>query len=111
MPVERRLLDQHGRTLKVFNYDHAENKVTIQHHEDVEPVIEAVKEVRNGRGYSLFGSKELSLKASIPLTIINKWRIDDGVDVLRLGKSEFSKYLKRKVNDHYSKFRAKDKPL
>ena len=109
MTTQRRLLDHTGRTLRVFHYDSADDRVTIQTHEDVEPVIDAVSAIRN-RHRSAEGV-HMRMLGSIPVPILNKWRIDDGVDVLRLPRQEFFAYVRRKLNGDYSRFRARDKPL
>lgn len=109
MAVQRRLLDRSGRVLQVFNYDHSDGRAIIHTHEDVEPAMDAVREIRNGDRRA--AGVHMKMLGSIPVTIINKWRIDDGVDVMRLPRREFFAYVRRKLNGDYSRFRTRDKPL
>lgn len=37
--------------------------------------------------------------ASIPLIIVEKWRNEEGADILKMGQQELQRFLRRKLND------------
>lgn len=80
-----------------FHYDHSTKKCVIQETMDAEPIIEWNKERQKTDGYT--PSRQRKLLASIPLTLVHKWMVEDGVVWFRLSKQERFKYLRRKWND------------
>lgn len=105
----KRLLDHTGRVIQTYHYDDSEDKGIIHTYEDVEPVIDAVTEIKNKHRNA--EGVHMKMLGSIPVTIMRKWQIDDGVDVMRLPRKEFFSYVRGKLNGDYSKFRTRDKAL
>jgi hypothetical protein len=82
--VEPRVhLDRDGRSL------------TIEHLQDVEPILERNKALRAEPQRSDWGRHI----ASIPNVILVRWMNEDGVNVLGLSGEEWDKFLRRKLDD------------
>lgn len=83
-----------------YHYDDADDRLTIQTVQDVEPVLEANKRAFNdNHGYK---SEVFNKKAEIPDVIWMKWCDDNGIP-----RKEFcsnQKVLRRFLNDPANKF-------
>lgn len=82
-------------------------KMIIKYTEDVEPVIEQVKEDRDLRTNGFGKSKNWRKIGSIPLVIVHKWLVEKGIDLMAPGNE---KYVRQALNE-MSKFRTVDKAL
>jgi hypothetical protein len=76
-------LDSDGRSL------------TIEHLQDVEPILERNKALRAEPQRSDWGRHI----ASIPNVILVRWMNEDGVNVLGMSSEEWGAYVKRKLDD------------
>lgn len=72
-----------------------EGGFTIQRRQDVEPILERNKQLQNTPQKSDWGRHI----ASIPLVFIEKWANEEGANLLKMGKDEAAKFLKRKLSD------------
>lgn len=101
---ERRIIDRkHGdRLLSEYNgvktwhsYDEAEKKTRIRYSQDVEPIIDGNIAFQNSHdGYSK--SRDLQYVANIPLVVVNKWLVEEGIDIFNKNHAEA---VRRKLND------------
>ena len=82
-------------------------KMIIKVTEDVEPVIEEVKEERNllRNGFSKSGN--FRKIGSIPMIVVHQWLVEKGIDLMAPGNE---KYVRQALNE-MSKFRTVDKAL
>jgi hypothetical protein len=83
-----------------FHYEHDNHtpKVGIARYQDVEPILENNKILQtSGDGYN--EARDMRRVASIPMIVVEKWMVEDGVNFLALSGPERSKYLKKKLND------------
>lgn len=76
-------------------HKHADGGFTIQSTQDVEPILDNNKILQNTPQRSDWGRHI----ASIPNIVIDKWSKDHGVNLLALPKDEFTKFVRRKLND------------
>jgi hypothetical protein len=78
--MTRRLLDATPEGLvEYFHFDEAADRMTIETVHDVTAVIERNKALAaETTGYS--PSRELKHVDSIPVAVLHKWRIEDGID-------------------------------
>lgn len=110
--AEKRVLDYNpitGETV-FFEYDHLESKVTLTHEQDVSPIIERNKALHGHQDWKKAARKDDLVKyASVPNTVIIKWKQELGVDlfnpddrkkVFKLLNSPEYAYLK--VTDMYA---------
>lgn len=95
-------------TKRFFSYDpftgietwfegNGDGSFKIHYESDVEANLEANQALMN-TGWDGYVSKARELKwvAEIPMSLVLKWQVEDGVNVLEPGSSEF---MKRKLND------------
>lgn len=86
--MAKRILDYNpitGETV-FFEYDHQESKVTLTHEQDVTPVIEANKKAFGTEDWRKRARNDDLVKyASIPNTVIIKWKQELGVDLFNPG--------------------------
>jgi hypothetical protein len=75
---------------------HSDGTFTIHRRQDVEPTIEWNKVLRSQPQTRTDGLKHV---ASIPAIIIEKWMIEDGVNIFALRGYEQAKYFSRKLAD------------
>lgn len=75
---------------------------TLHHSADLEPCIENNKlHYNSGNNGWMSKAKEMKHVAEIPLLLVHKWMVEDGVDVLAKGNEGA---LKKKLNDHTYRF-------
>ncbi len=80
----KRLLDVDPLTgTKTYHeYDHLTGQATISTESDVSPILEANNSLYNDSSFKQQGMKNSMLKiASIPVDVIAKWKIEEGIDV------------------------------
>lgn len=78
-------------------YNHLTKVTTITTTADVEPVLEQNKEEYKDEDQKAAGMKSGLLKiASIPMALIHKWKVEEGIDVFNKNHAEA---VKRKLND------------
>ena len=66
-----------------MDYNELTDEVVLQYDSDVEPLLEENKILANDNDYTKQGIKQSMWKyADIPSTIMMKWLIEDGLDVL-----------------------------
>jgi hypothetical protein len=82
-------------------------KMIIKYTDDVEPIIEQVKEDKELRTNGFGKSKNWRKIGSIPLVIVHQWLVEKGIDLMAPGNE---KYVRQALND-MSKFRTVDKAL
>lgn len=83
------------------HYDPVTDATTIESRQDVEPFLEANKVLSN-TDYSQQGIKESWWHvASLPMVVIEKWKVEDGIDVFN--KNHWNA-VKRKLNDPENRF-------
>jgi|TARA_R100000093_G_C1934755_1_gene69951 hypothetical protein len=79
------------------DYDHQTKVTTIRTTADVEPVLERNKLEYNDEEQKRAGIKAGFVKiASIPMAVIHKWKVEDGIDVFNKNHAEA---VRRKLND------------
>lgn len=69
--------------------------VTIEHIQDVEPILDRNARLRSDPQKSDWGRHI----ASIPNIILVKWMNEDGANVLAMSSEEFGAFIRRKLND------------
>lgn len=74
------------------HYDESEDKLIIERVQNCEPII--IQNKIDADGFVRFG--EMCKVASIPLVLVEKWRNEEGVDILKPGHEDF---LARKLLD------------
>jgi hypothetical protein len=82
--------------MRTLFHPHADGTFTVQRREeDVEPLLDLNKHLRS------VPQKTDGLKhiASIPAIMIERWIIEDGVNVLALRGHEAAEYFRKKVRD------------
>lgn len=90
-------IDPVTRTTVYHDYDHETKQTTIQTVQDVEPYLERNKRLMSSEDYGKGGIKSGWWHvASIPNSVIEKWLIEDGIDVFN--KDHWPK-VKRKLMD------------
>lgn len=99
MMIQWKLFDYSGCVFWVFNFDYVDGWVIIYIYEDVELVMDVVCEICNG--YCCVVGVYMRMFGSILVMIVNKWCIDDGVDVMCLLCCEFFVYVWCKFNGDY----------
>lgn len=82
-------------------------KMIIKYTDDVEPVIDAVKEDREARRNGFSKSGNWRKIGSIPLVVVHQWLTEKGIDLMAPGNE---KYVRQALNE-MSKFRTVDKAL
>lgn len=94
------LYDAYGNPIR-FIYDEMTDDVTLHQKQNVEPIIEHNKKLRNWNdGYS--ASREWKRVASIPLGVIMQWLTEDKMDVAAFFQKptrEQNEYYRRKYRD------------
>lgn len=82
--MAKRILDYNpitGETVN-FDYDHAQDKIHITHEQNVNHLLDGNKRLQNSDDYTRKGMKKDMLHyASIPNTLIIKWKNELGIDV------------------------------
>ena len=81
---------------EVFFRDNEDGTYTVWSTQENDPLLEANKALANAddRGWS--PSRDFRREGSVPMGLINKWREEEGVNVLHPSGHDF---LKRKLND------------
>ena len=69
--------------------------LTIEHVQDVEPILERNKALC-GEAQSSDWGRHI---ATIPNVVIVKWMNEEGADVLRMSGEEFGAFIRRKLDD------------
>lgn len=75
-------------------HDFEDDKFVFGRTQDVEPILDANKAFQNNRQ-----TGDFRLIASIPVVILERWIIEDGVNYLAIDKLEFSQLIRRKLRD------------
>jgi len=93
-----------GFTLRYY-WDSADEKVIVQHLQDVEDQLDVNQREYNTHGdYRRFGKGYMHKMASVPMSVYEMWR-KDGFDLLSPDTDD--KAIRRRLNDRaYSKFRT-----
>ena len=82
--------------VEYFMRDNEDGTYTVWSTQKNDPFLEANKALANADDGGWSPSKDFRREGSIPFGLINKWREEQGVDVL---KPEGHEFLKRKLND------------
>jgi hypothetical protein len=81
--------------VKYFFRDNEDGTYTVWSTQENDPLLERNKTLANANdGWS--PSRDLRREGSIPMALIDKWKTEEGVNVLHPSGHEF---LKRKLND------------
>ena len=88
-----------------FIYDHSGNVMTKVITEDVEPVIEHVKNIRNNTPNGFGPTREMRHIGSVPMAILDQW-FKEGFNPFKQDP-DAAKEVKRRLND-MNKFRTTD---
>lgn len=72
------------------------DNIIVKREQDVEPIIEANKAIQNLPQKRAGTFRHVGC---VPNIILEQWMRDEGVDLLRMNKHEFGKFIKRKLND------------
>lgn len=76
--------------------DRSEKKIHFERIQDVEPILEWNKAVRDMPQPRAGTFRHVG---TIPCVVLEKWIHDDGAKILAMRQREFAKYVKRKLND------------
>ena len=102
----KRILSQENGITEIFHHDPYTDESIIETVEDVEPVLEMAKALRNNEDYSKEGIKrDWWHIGHIPDSIILKMRVEDGVDIY--DKNDWEAVGKL-LNDKYAHFKTTD---
>ena len=71
------------------------DRLTLEHIQDVEPILERNAALRAEPQRSDWGRHI----ACIPNVILVRWMTEDGVNVLGMSSEEWGQYIKRKLDD------------
>lgn len=93
----RRLFDEDGGVVEIF-HDGEGDGAHIETRQDVEWVVEANKRFRTAERKD-WKNEHWELAAIIPNIFVLKWLNEDGANVMRMNKREFSRFIARKLND------------
>lgn len=74
----------------------SEGGFTIERVQDVEDIIERNKALQNTPQDN---KSDLRHVASIPMVILERWIIEDGVQYMQLDGKEFARLIRRKLKD------------
>jgi len=96
--MTKRVVDYDPHTRITTTFDYIEDGTVILGHEaDVSPVLEQNKALQNFEDYSKKGIKDSWWHyATIPMIVIEKWKIEKGIDVFN---KDHAKAVKRLLND------------
>lgn len=79
-----------------FDYDHSNDLTIVGREQDIQPALDRNKALQNNDQYSKDGIKECWWhEAFIPNVIIEKWKLEEGIDVF--DKND-AKKVKQKLN-------------
>lgn len=90
-----------------FFFENDGRTMIIRRTEDVEPIIEAVKQDRNNLDNGFSVSRNYRKIGSLPAIIIEQWLREKGINLLA---PENEKHLRAALNE-MNAFRTVDKPL
>lgn len=90
-----RLLSNYNGLRTYHSYDEMTGKTTLRYAQDVESILESNQQFQNlSDGYTK--DRAMQFVGSIPLVIINKWLVEDGINVW--DKNHWPA-VQRKLND------------
>lgn len=92
----RRLFNSEGGVITMFEGD-GNGGFSLISTADLEPAIEENKKAYTSGHDGYTPSRDMQHVAEIPLLLVHKWMIEDGVDVLAKGNEDA---LRKKLNDH-----------
>ena len=96
--MSRRLLERReDGTELYYHYDHLNDVTIIEETQDVEPYLDSNKQSMINLDVTQHRKGDLWHMASIPNVIINKWLIEDGIDVFSKDPDQ-QKKVKQKLN-------------
>lgn len=76
----KKLIDTNEDIKEVFHHDNHDGKSYISRSQDVTPYLDAAHRARSERGeHTSYKSEVFNKKASIPVTVAEKWCKDNGV--------------------------------
>lgn len=74
-----------------LHYDESDDRLTIRTEQDVEPIMDHNKRLINETGNPRW-KKPMNHVASIPLAVIEQYRVEKGIDLLK-DEAELKKFL------------------
>ncbi len=78
-----------------FHLDSNGDDLTVEHVQDVAPILERNAQLRAEPQKSDWGRHI----ASIPNVVLVRWMNEDGVNVLGMSSEEWGRYIRRKLDD------------
>ncbi len=78
-----------------FHLDSNGDDLTVEHVQDVAPILERKAQLRAEPQTSDWGRHI----ASIPNVVLVRWMNEDGVNVLGMSSEEWGRYIRRKLDD------------
>ena len=79
----------------VPHLDRSEKKIHFERIQDVEPILDHNKALQSMPQKSDF----MRHIATIPCVILEKWANEDGVNIFKMPREDYSRYLRKKLND------------
>ena len=80
-------------------------KLYVKREQDVEPLLNHIKELHNSNLTNHFGESRMRYVGEIPMILAEQWSKESG---LQLGSREFMDYVKKKLKDpNYKKLLIK----
>lgn len=76
--------------------DASEDLIVVKTTQDIEPYLEANKRRLNDNPSGTKKGSDLKLVGSIPLVIVHKWLVEEGLDIFN---PDHEKAIMRKLND------------
>lgn len=90
-----RLLDQYGGVLSTFHYDHDNDTAIVRTRQDVEPILDGNKFLRNWGTKHQTQDGSMRLAARIPLMVWEQW-MKEGMPH---GREDQAKFVDKKLRD------------
>lgn len=91
------------------HYDPATGNITFERVQDVEPILDSNKALEQ-----LPQKGDFRHIGTVPNVLVEKWLNEEGLNILGLGKREFARMIRRKLDDPdyaYLRTAPKVKPL
>ena len=92
-----------------YSYDHSLDRLYIRHTEDVEPVVDEVRDDVNYLDNGFSRSRNWRKIGSIPMMVVEQVLREKGINLLE--NSPEARKEARKILNEYNKFRSVDKPV
>ena len=88
--------------------DDFDDKIHIVHKQDVEPILQANKDVRSTRAGSRYGDMEKV--ASIPAVVVTAW-MNEGINVMAPNREDLRRMKKKLNSPEWKHLRTRDNKI